>query len=97
VSTRELFSLMGAALGQPGVQRTIPRALWPLVVGLARLVDLIRPLQLTPPQALVMLGQKLEFDNRKAREELGWKPQPIEAVLAQTIAVLRERGVLPQG
>jgi dihydroflavonol-4-reductase len=95
VRTRELFGLMGAALGQPGVRRTVPRWLWPLVVALARVVDRVRPLELTPPQALVMLGQRLEFDNRKARLELGWKPQPFEAVLAQTIATLRERGVLP--
>ncbi len=95
VSTRELFGLMGAALGQPGVKRTVPRSLWRVVVALARVVDRIRPLKLTPPQALVMLGQRLEFDNRKAREELGWRPRPLEEVLAQTISVLRQRGVLP--
>ncbi len=95
VSTRELFGLMGAALGQPGVKRTVPHALWPVVVALARVVDRIRPLKLTPPQALVMLGQRLEFDNRKAREELGWRPRSLEEVLAQTISVLRQRGVLP--
>jgi dihydroflavonol-4-reductase len=97
LSTRELFGLMGAALGQPGLRRTIPRRLWPVVVALARVVDRIRPLRMTPPQALVMLGQRLEFDNRKAREELGWRPRPIEEVLRGTIAVLRERGVLPAG
>ncbi|MBK7645275.1 MAG: NAD-dependent epimerase/dehydratase family protein [Planctomycetes bacterium] len=95
VRTRELFTQMGAALGQPGLKRTLPRALWPLVVGAARLVDRIHPLELTPPQALVMLGQELQFSNRKAREELGWKPMPLEEVLAHTVAVLRERGVLP--
>jgi len=94
-AVRELFGLMGAALGQPGVRRTIPRALWPVVVALARVVDGIRPLDLPPPQALVMLGQRLEFDNRKAREELGWRPRPLEEVLAQTVFVLRQRGVLP--
>jgi len=94
-STRELFSLMGAALGQSGVRRTIPRWIWPLLVGAARVLDRIRPIELAPPQALVMLGQRLEFDNRKAREELGWKPRPFEEVLRETIAVLRERGVLP--
>lgn len=95
VRTRELFGAMGAALGQPGVRWTIPAWIWPSVVALARVVDRVRPLRLTPPQALVMLGQRLEFDNRKAREELGWRPRPLEEVLAWTISVLRQRGLLP--
>ena len=95
VPTRELFSLMAAAVGQSGLRRTIPRWCWPLVVGLARVADRVRPLQLTPPQALVMLGQRLEFSNAKARTELGWRPMALQQVLEGTISVLRERGVLP--
>ncbi len=97
VPVRELFRMMSAALGVPGVRRTIPRALWPLVVGLARIVDRVRPLEIATPQGLAMIGARLVFDARKAREELGWKPRPFEEVLRETIAVLRTRGVLPPG
>jgi nucleoside-diphosphate-sugar epimerase len=44
-----------------------------------------------------MIGTRLVFDGRKAREELGWRPQPFEQVLRETIAVLRQRGLLPAG
>ena len=97
VPVRELFRMMGAALGVPSVQRTIPRALWPLVVAAARAVDCVRPLEIATPQGLAMIGSQLVFDGRKAREELGWRPQPFEDVLRETIAVLRARGVLPPG
>ena len=44
-----------------------------------------------------MIGSRLVFDARKAREELGWRPRRFEEVLRETIAVLRQRGVLPPG
>lgn len=93
--TIELFRCISRALGREGPRWVIPRWIWPALVGGARLVDAIRPLDLTPPQALTMLGQRLEFSSRKAQQELGWKPQPFESVLADTIQVLRARGVLP--
>jgi len=95
VPVRELFRMMGEALGVPRARRTIPRALWPLVVAIARLIDRVRPLELATPQGLAMIGSQLLFDGRKAREELGWRPRPFEEVLRETIAVLRARGVLP--
>jgi len=91
----ELFRMMSEALGVPPVRRTVPRALWPLVVALARVLDRLRPLEIATPQGLAMIGSRLVFDARKAREELGWRPRPFEEVLAQTISILRERGVLP--
>lgn len=93
--TLELFRCICRALGAEGPRVAVPRTLWPALVLGARLVDAVRPLQLTPPQALVMLGQQLEFSSRKAREELGWKPEPFEAVLSATIESLRARGLLP--
>jgi len=93
--TLELFRCICRALGREGPRAAVPSALWPAVVLGARLVDAIRPLQLTPPQALVMLGRRLEFDSRKAREELGWRPEPFDHVLSATIETLRQRGLLP--
>lgn len=95
VPVHELFRLMGEALGVPGVRWTIPLSLWPLVVALARLLDRVWPLEIATPQGLSMIGSQLLFDGRKAREELGWRPRPFETVLRETIAVLRQRGVLP--
>ena len=63
----------------------LPRALWPVVIAVARGIDRVRPLGLTPPQALAMLGVELRFDARKAREELGWRPRPFEDVLQETV------------
>lgn len=68
---------------------TVPRALWALVVGGARLVDRLRPLRLATPQALVMLGKRMCFDARKAREELGWNPRPFDEVLRETVEHVR--------
>lgn len=92
---RELFGLLCGELGQSGVRFSVPRWIWPLVVAGARLVDRLRPLELTPPQALAMLGTRLVFDGAKARRELGWEPQPFAEVLRETVLELRQRGSLP--
>ncbi len=94
MSTMELFQRMAQATGGRGPRFVVPRALWPLVVAGARLVDRIRPLELTPPQALAMLGVELRFNARKAREELGWRPKPFDTVLREVVARLREDGLL---
>ncbi len=93
--TLELFRLLCRSLGAAGPRFAVPKAVWPALVLGARALDALRPLQLTPPQALVMLGHRLEFNSRKAREELGWKPAPFESVLSATIDTLRSRGLLP--
>ena len=90
----ELFRAIARAVGARPARWRVPRALWPAVVLAARVVDRVRPLELTPPQALVMLGCDLRFDARKAREELGWRPRPFDEVLAATVEGLRERGLL---
>ena len=67
-----------------------------MVAG-ARLIDKIRPLELTPPQALAMLAVELRFEARKAREELGWRPKPFDTVLREVVARLRADGLLGSG
>ena len=61
--------------------------------SLVSLLSWLVPLELMPPQALTMLGCDLRFDASKARAELGWRPQPFDAVLAETVAALRARGL----
>jgi dihydroflavonol-4-reductase len=82
---RDLFELVARLTGGRRPWLTFPRALWPLAVLGARVVDRIRPLDLAPPQALSMLGVELRFTSAKARRELGWNPAPFETVLARTI------------
>ncbi|MCY2961394.1 MAG: NAD-dependent epimerase/dehydratase family protein [Planctomycetota bacterium] len=85
ISTADLFRLVAAVTGGRAPLFTLPRFLWPLVVPVARVVDRIHPLDMTPPQALAMLGVELRFDARKARTELGWQPLPFEEVLRRTV------------
>jgi len=96
LSALELFGCIARALGVAPPRRTLPRACWPAVVAGARVWDALRPMSLTPPQALTMLGLDLRFDASKARCELGWTAEPFEAVLAEMIGHLRERGRIPE-
>ena len=82
----ELFGRIAAILGVPPVDRVLSPAFWKVLKRLAVPWDAVFPMQLTPPQALEMLGLDLRFDARKARRELGWDPEPFDAVLAETIA-----------
>ena len=86
---------MSREVGARPIRWRLPRWPWPALVLGARLVDRVRPMTLTPPQALVLLGKTMAFDNTKARTELGWSPRPFELVLCETVASLRQRGVLP--
>jgi dihydroflavonol-4-reductase len=82
----DLFRSIARLTGGRAPWFTLPRALWPLVPLVARALDRVHPLALTPPQALSMLGVELRFDARKARAELGWNPRPFAEVLAGTVA-----------
>ncbi len=85
MSSADLFRLVARVTGGRRPWFTFPRALWPLVLPVARAIDRIRPLEMTPPQALAMLGVELRFDASKARTELGWRPAPFVDVLRTTV------------
>jgi dihydroflavonol-4-reductase len=85
MSSVDLFRLVARVTGGRRPWIIWPRFAWPLVVAGARALDRIRALEMMTPQALAMLGVELRFDARKAREELGWRPQPFEAVLRATV------------
>lgn len=97
VSTRELFDRIAAEVGSRSVRFTVPSWVLSCLVPLVQVVDLVIPLDFTPPQALKMLGRELRLDASKARRELGWNPRPFAEVLRATIAGLRERGLLDSG
>ncbi len=90
----DLFRSIAQRLGQRGPLMVVPRFAWPALVVGARAWDKLKPIDIAPPQGLVMLGRDLRFDAKKAREELGWKPRPFEDVLTDTIASLERRGLL---
>lgn len=94
ISSRDLFDAVARAFDRRGPLLTIPRFLWPLLVWIARGWDRVFPLDLAPPQGLVMLARDLRFDAAKARSELGWSPKPFDEVLKSTIRSLTERGLL---
>lgn len=86
LASAELFRRIAEILGVPPVRRALSPAVWRVMTSLAVPWDALFPMQLTPPQALTMLGLDLRFDAAKARRELGWRPAPFDSVLAETIA-----------
>jgi len=94
LSTRELLATIARALGVPAPGRVLPRPAWRVLTEAAYVWDRFFPMQVTPPQALTMLGIDLRFDSGKARRELGWNPRPFEEVIRETIDQLRARGEL---
>jgi len=89
LSSRALFRTVARMGNARAAWGTVPAAMWSLVVLGARVVDRVRPLRLAPPQALVLLGKRMDFDARKARAELGWRPRPFEEVLRETVDHVR--------
>jgi dihydroflavonol-4-reductase len=61
--------------------------------GLARLTGRAPRLPLT---AARLLARRLRFESAKARAELGFAPPPVDAALADTVAWLRETGLLAE-
>lgn len=93
-SLRELFQMVARLLGRRGPGPALPRAAWRAVALSAHGVDRLMPLDLMAPEGLDLLGQHFRFSANKARQELGWDPQPIEEVLRDTIAWLAAHGHL---
>lgn len=96
ITSRALFDAVAREFGRRGPWFTIPRFVWPALLVGARVWDRFFPIDLAPPQGLVMLARDLRFDAAKARRELGWSPTPFEAVLKSTIQSLAERGLLAE-
>ena len=96
VRSVDLFRDVARRLGRRGPLVVVPRAAWPALVAAARAWDRLKPIDVAPPQGLVMLGRDLRFDARKARDELGWSPRPFADVLTETIASLEQRGLLAE-
>lgn len=94
IRSADLFRAIAREVGRHGPWFTVPRLAWPAIVLGARALDRVSPIDLAPPQGLVMLARDLRFDAAKARSELGWSPQPFSAVLKATIESLERRGLL---
>lgn len=81
-----------------GVQRRCV-ALPPAILGgYARLEEMIAPLfgrePDVTPDAVALLSQNIYCDTRRAVKELGYRPQPLEKMLADCLAWMREQGKL---
>jgi len=93
ITSRDLFVKIAHELGQRGPRFVVPKFVWPSLVFGAKVWDKFFPIDMAPPQGLVMLGRNLRFDSSKARRELGWSPRPFDRVLKATIESLRARGL----
>jgi len=89
-SLRELLTLVAELAGARAPRWTVPPALWATLRRTAALWDRSRPLERLTPQAIRMIGVHWRADARRAREELGWNPQPFPDVLREA---LREMGL----
>lgn len=90
----QLIDRIYRALGRAKRGIALGPAAWRVLVGLAVLVDRLRPLEVTTPTALRLLGEHFRYDSGKARHELGWSPAPFGDVLDATVAWLRREGRL---
>lgn len=90
----DLFNLAARELGVPAPRWRLGQRPWRLLRAAASLPDRLVDLSPATPQALGMLGLHFNFESRRAREELGWRPRPFEGVLRETIAWLRAAGEL---
>ncbi|MEM7518895.1 MAG: NAD-dependent epimerase/dehydratase family protein, partial [Planctomycetota bacterium] len=87
----ELLRQVAARSGTRGPVAAVPKPLWALLQLASRPLDRLWPQDLITPQALTMLALDWNLDAAKAREELGWQPEPFEAVLERTLASLPDR------
>lgn len=88
----DLLRLAARLTGRRGPWAAVPAPLWRVLTGILALVDPLVRTERATPEALRLAGLHFRFHARRAREELGWRPEPIEAVLARTIESLREPG-----
>lgn len=86
VSMRELFTLAARAAGRQPRHFRLPR---PLMFALAGLMEAATwPLRLDnrmAPSSLRLLSLIVGQDNQKARSELGWDPEPVEAAIERAV------------
>jgi dihydroflavonol-4-reductase len=90
----ELYQQVGRALCVRVPTRAVGALAWSAVCAGAALLDRIRPLELATPQALRQLGQHIRCTSRRARDELGWTPEPFERVLPRVLDQLTQRAWL---
>jgi dihydroflavonol-4-reductase len=91
----ELAAKVARITGTPPPRFTVPH--W-LALVTARIEAAISAVTKRPPTAPLtgvrLAGRRVRFDNAKARDELGFAPQPIDAALADAVAWMRKAGLL---
>lgn len=95
MSFADFFRVVAETLGVPPPKSVAPRA---LLMTVARLGDLVsrmtrRQPDMTPELAALVSGWKTT-DSTKAERELGYRPRPARQAVKDSIAWLKERGLL---
>jgi dihydroflavonol-4-reductase len=94
---RELVTLIAREAGVAKVPSTAPAWLLKLVAnGAAPLARLLGFKPLIAPGQLSFLLWSPRIDSSKAQRELGFVPTPLETGVRQTLAFLREQGLVPR-
>ena len=93
VTTRQLIEELRALGGAPAPRFELPLT---VVKGLFRCAELLSPLGLPgppmPAEQVDSLARHWAFDDRRAREELGFAPRGLREGLSQTLPLLRAPG-----
>jgi len=91
----QLIAEIGRQLGKPVPTRATPA---PVLRAYARVLDAVSRLTRKPPPltpaAVCFTCHHLHVDSSKAEAELGYRSTPLPSLLADTIAWLREEGLL---
>jgi len=90
----DLLRLAADEFGARPPRLVLPPVPWRLLVAASRLLDRLRPLELTTPQSLRLLGIHYRADSTRARRELGWEPKPFREVLSETADWMRGAGLV---
>lgn len=95
ITVREILSIMREVTGGRRVRIVFPFWFVRMIAPLAELYCKLRKQKpLFTSYSMYTLQSNSMFSNKKARQELGFAPRPIEQTLSDTVAWLKERGRL---
>jgi dihydroflavonol-4-reductase len=92
VSHFEMMGRIAEEIGGRGPRWVVAPGVWRCVVLASEVVDRVVAGEYLTPQTLRLAGVRMSFDGARARGELGWEPEPFDAVLRRMVEEMRERG-----
>lgn len=96
IPMRDLLAMIAAASGRPAPTTRLPY--WVALAAGALDTKLVSAVTGAPPKAPLtgvrLAGRQVSFSSAKALREFGWRADPVEPALRETIEWFREKGLL---